>query len=66
MTRFEPAGREFMGQWYRRELDYPERLINTAPNETGAENPFWRCRQCESREHERMAGIYWCPKCAPR
>ena len=64
MTRFEPAGREFMGQWYRRELDYPERLVNTAPNETGAENPFWRCRQCESREHERMAGIFWCVNCA--
>lgn len=61
---YEIAGREFMGEWYRRELDYPKRLINTAPEETGAENPFWRCRQCDGLEHERMAGIYWCQKCA--
>ena len=67
MTRFyKQAGREFMGEWYRRELDYPKRLINTAPDETGAENPFWRCRQCDSLDldRDRMAGIYWCGQCA--
>ena len=66
MTRFyEPAGREYMGEWFNRELDYPERLVNTlGQNEIGTENPFWRCRQCGSLDYERMAGIYWCPKCA--
>ena len=66
MTRFyEPAGREYMGEWFNRDLDYPERLVNTlGQDEIGTENPFWRCRQCESLDYERMAGIYWCPKCA--
>ena len=64
-THYVPVGREFMGEWFNRELDYPERLVNTlGQDEIGTENPFWRCRQCESLDYERMAGIYWCPKCA--
>ena len=66
MTRFyRPAGREFMGEWFKRELDYPRRLVNTlGQDEVGTENPFWVCRQCKRLDRERMAGIYWCGQCA--
>ena len=67
MMPFLSAGREFMGDWFNRKLDYPARLVNTmGQDEQGTENPFWICRKCNGMEHERMAGIYWCErlKCA--
>ena len=65
MRPFMSAGREFMGDWFNRKLDYPARLVNTmGQDEQGTENPFWICRECNGMEHERMAGIYWCAPCA--
>ena len=63
-THYVPVGREFMGKWFNRELDYPERLKNENPDETSTENPFWLCRHCASMERERMPGILWCMICA--
>ena len=63
-THYVPVGREFMGQWFNRDLDYPERLKNETPDETSTKNPFWLCRHCASMERERLPGILWCMICA--
>ena len=63
-THYVPVGREFMGKWFNRELDYPERLKNENPDETSTDNPFWLCRHCASTERERLPGIFWCLNCA--
>ena len=50
-----PEGRRFMGELYRRDLDYPKTLLKGAD--------FRTCRACRKPD-VRMSGIYWCFACA--
>ena len=62
-------GRRVMGSWYRRELDYPVPLTNDYPDEHDhGGNVFWTCRSGDDcmgdPDGSRLAGIYWCHRCA--
>ena len=49
-----PEGRRFMGDLYRRDLDYPRTLLKGSD--------FRTCRACRKPDL-RMSGIYWCFAC---
>ena len=54
-------GRQYMGRWFRPEIDYPTELVDHLPGQ-GIDNPYWRCRCCIGAA--RLLGIYWCGRCA--
>ena len=67
MSQLLAPGRQFMGDWFSRPLDYPTPLVNHAyRSDDSLDNPFWRCRMCNRAESEsrRLVGIFWCQKCA--